>query len=64
MTDFYYYESENWESPYAVNYPPEARLWFVSHGFRLHYVNDEQIELLGKIKLQELPKVFRGLDYV
>lgn len=52
MSDFYYYEFPNWESPYAVNYPPSVRLWFVSHGIKLHFVDDEDIEKLGLIKVE------------
>lgn len=51
--DYYYYEYPNWESPYAVNYPPKSRLWFVSNGIKLHYVTDEQIMILGKEKVYE-----------
>jgi len=53
MTDYYYYEYVKWESPYAVNYGPTARLWFVSNGIRLHHVTDEQIKILGKEKVHE-----------
>jgi len=53
MTDYYYYEFPKWESPYAVHYNAEQRNYFPSHGIRLHHVTDEQIKLLGKIKVDQ-----------
>lgn len=53
MTDMYYYENKNWESPYAVNYNASQRNWFVSHGFKLNYVTSREIILLGLIPVIE-----------
>ena len=53
MSDMYYYENKNYESRFAVNYKPEARLWFVSHGFKLNYVTARDIILLGLIPILE-----------
>jgi len=53
MSDFYYYEADNFESPYAINYEYQARNWFVSHGIRLHYVTAREMILLNKIPIIE-----------
>ena len=53
LSDFYYFEYDTWESPFAVNYDYKARNWFVSHGIRLHYVTSREMILLGKIPVIE-----------
>ena len=53
MADMFYYENKNHSSPFAVNYKPAARLWFVSHGFKLNYVTSSDIIKLGLIPILE-----------
>lgn len=46
--DFYFYENpeRNFISSFAVNYTPKQKLWFVSHGFKLTFVDEEMIKKL------------------
>jgi hypothetical protein len=53
LVDYYYYEMDTWESPFAVNYSWKSRNWFVSHGIKLHYISLDDIKRLGKTMIFE-----------